>query len=310
MERQVGGYCQVRFHLSSSLSFGFDFRGSNMSNHRGDTSHTYGRFQFFDHMWRTDTDRCRIIWQGLNFRRDHRQFWLLVNVWAGCHGHLSVRCVYLLAVVVLVLLSCGGYGYTWIWMRRAWNTLFAMGMIWRFVGRRWIYLTQWMRCGAIRISDITGWSHTIAIQILICHRVLAVIQRIRCKIALHRHIFEANRNQQNNNNNKEKKHSDSWTIEHFAAGSPPPYQKCKSYGIYLGLSVTVMLLTLAVDILPPTAGCELSRGQISVSISAMHWSRCRSKRVLQPWSPSDGTDGSGGGSGVDRYRATSFAQST
>lgn len=51
------------------------------------------------------------------------------------------------------------------------------------------------------------------------------------------------------------------------------------------------------------------RGQISVSISAMHWSKWRSKRVLHPLSAKLGTDGSGGGSGVDKYLATSRAQS-
>lgn len=51
------------------------------------------------------------------------------------------------------------------------------------------------------------------------------------------------------------------------------------------------------------------RGQISVSISAMHWSKWRSRRVLHPLSDILGTDGSGGGSGVDRYLATSRAQS-
>lgn len=39
-------------------------------------------------------------------------------------------------------------------------------------------------------------------------------------------------------------------------------------------------------------------GQISVSISAMHWSRCLSSRALDPESVSVGTLGSGGGSGV------------
>lgn len=51
------------------------------------------------------------------------------------------------------------------------------------------------------------------------------------------------------------------------------------------------------------------RGQISVSISAIQMSKWRKSRVLQPLSARLGTDGSGGGSGVDRYLATSLAQS-
>lgn len=43
------------------------------------------------------------------------------------------------------------------------------------------------------------------------------------------------------------------------------------------------------------------RGHISVSISAIHWSKWRKRRVLQPESSSRGTDGNGGGSGVERY---------
>lgn len=81
--------------------------------------------------------------------------------------------------------------------------------------------------------------------------------------------------------------------------------------IYVGLSLIGAFLPFGVvGGLPIAAGNGLSRGQISVSISAIHTSKCLSNRVLQPLSPSDGTDGNGGGSGVERYRATSFAQST
>lgn len=44
----------------------------------------------------------------------------------------------------------------------------------------------------------------------------------------------------------------------------------------------------------------LTCGHISVSISAIHWSKCLKRRVLHPLSESDGTDGNGGGSGVDK----------
>uniref|UniRef100_A0A8W7P2U4 Uncharacterized protein n=1 Tax=Anopheles coluzzii TaxID=1518534 RepID=A0A8W7P2U4_ANOCL len=50
-------------------------------------------------------------------------------------------------------------------------------------------------------------------------------------------------------------------------------------------------------------------GQISVSISAIQLSRWRSNRAFDPASVSVGTLGSGGGSGVAKYRATSLAQS-
>lgn len=41
-------------------------------------------------------------------------------------------------------------------------------------------------------------------------------------------------------------------------------------------------------------------GQISVSISAMHWSKCRKRRAFEPESVNVGTLGNGGGSGVAR----------
>jgi len=50
-------------------------------------------------------------------------------------------------------------------------------------------------------------------------------------------------------------------------------------------------------------------GHISVLISAIHWSKWRSKRALDPASDNVGTLGSGGGSGVAKYLATSLAQS-
>lgn len=40
--------------------------------------------------------------------------------------------------------------------------------------------------------------------------------------------------------------------------------------IYFGLSVIGAFLPFGVDVLPTAAGIELSRGQISDSISAMH----------------------------------------
>lgn len=65
------------------------------------------------------------------------------------------------------------------------------------------------------------------------------------------------------------------------------------------LSTFVVSVVLPLDIF----------GQISVSISAMQLSRCRSNLALEPASVSVGTLGSGGGSGVAKYRATSRAQS-
>lgn len=53
----------------------------------------------------------------------------------------------------------------------------------------------------------------------------------------------------------------------------------------------------------------IDTGQISVSISAIHWSKCRSSRAFDPESVSVGTLGRGGGSGVAKYRDTSRAQS-
>lgn len=56
-------------------------------------------------------------------------------------------------------------------------------------------------------------------------------------------------------------------------------------------------------------GVTVTCGHISVSISKIHWSKCRRSLALDPASVSVGTLGSGGGSGVARYLATSLAQS-
>lgn len=198
-----------------------------------EVTHTYSRFHFFNHMWCTTANRCRIIWQGLNFRCDHRRLRLLVNAWDGCccHCHLSIWCVCLLAIVVLILwnirpdLDTQEYNESMIY--RFCDSEHDISFFCSLVSLEF-YLTQWIWCGAIRISDITSWSRTIAIQIFICHRVLTIIQWIRCLIALHRHIFKANRIQQNNNNNK--KYFDSSTIEHFTSDRPL-FKKCKSFSL-------------------------------------------------------------------------------
>lgn len=78
---------------------------------------------------------------------------------------------------------------------------------------------------------------------------------------------------------------------------------------YPFLSAVVFFDVDAIVVGFATETTGLSRGHISFSISAMHPSKCRKRRVLHALSLRFGVDGSGGGSGIDKYRATSRAQS-